>query len=45
VDGFSAAFLVGAILAAAGVVATLTMIPPRADTVTSVEEATEPAAA
>jgi len=45
VDGYSAAFLVGAVLAIAGVVATLTMVPGgRADELVA-DEAAEPAAA
>jgi hypothetical protein len=45
VDGYSAAFLVGALLAAAGLVASLTMVPGgRAEELVA-DEATEPAAA
>jgi EmrB/QacA subfamily drug resistance transporter len=45
VDGYSAAFLVGAVLAIAGVIATLTMIPGgRADELVA-DEVAEPAAA
>ncbi|HYX87678.1 MAG TPA: hypothetical protein VE777_22115, partial [Gaiellales bacterium] len=46
VDGFSVAFLVGAILAAAGLLATLTMVPRGvAPEQVAAQEATEPAAA
>ncbi|HYX84758.1 MAG TPA: MFS transporter [Gaiellales bacterium] len=45
VDGYSAAFLVGAVLAIAGLIATVTMVPGgRADELVG-EEAAEPAAA